>query len=764
MRPYLDDYFDTLSSRRRERAASLLEEALVGKEQLDAIAARLVTTTASFDSLVLRKDQQDTLIQSENLALNLRDLTLRIRDLYEVSNLVGLLLNSHAAVLGAEIKAIEDEILAMEKMARNFGFLLADAQSYDFAHLETFSNNIGRATDLLAVPDRAGKPFGPEDEAFVRIDEGVLTLPESLGSAHGLSARVKKSNVGGFVVAGTDVSNLLNPTRTSGWSQKIATAGPITSSLSSNTSGGAQALLEFTLSQPAPCSEIKLIPFAELPVEVISVTIQRESNEQSTKQELLDAPVLLDRPLTLHFSLSTVSRFEVLVRQGVFVRSVGSETNEETQYLQDIREINKERKGNSTTHGESRSFQIRTLERAVQSKALSLRNDSFHSSGLPRTDLRPDVSPENPDRPRARIMKRAIQDRTSIPEKVAETNNPDNTTPVAPLETPPPAADKYPYRYDLGLHYIGIGVDSPKFKGCFVSSALPAPTDIGEVRLKARVDNYLEPQASSASKQLTSVEFSVTNVADPSDESDWIPILPAGDQSVVGERLFFSLNGVGFLRFPARAGQGVRVYRNGDLVQDFTEVRGSPGETIGISVPVTIIGPNDIFTCDYIPLGDASVVSFAPRGFLNVPLVSAFSPDGAGEAFRTTGERNTVTLSRQPYVDPLRVSSDTYSPVTVVLDSGLIAENVTDYSTPGSSPAASQILMEEDQDLHYTHMGTTLQFNTSVYEPFRVFYQYLQNNVRYRVVLRCNSSDIVSPQVDDVHLKAKTRVSDPRRR
>lgn len=50
-----------------------------------------------------------------------------------------------------------------------------------------------------------------------------------------------------------------------------------------------------------------------------------------------------------------------------------------------------------------------------------------------------------------------------------------------------------------------------------------------------------------------------------------------------------------------------------------------------------------------------------------------------------------------------------------------------------------------------------LIFNQPITSAFRVFYSYLENNVRVRVVLRSDDKNFVSPKADLYQIKAKVR-------
>jgi hypothetical protein len=272
------------------------------------------------------------------------------------------------------------------------------------------------------------------------------------------------------------------------------------------------------------------------------------------------------------------------------------------------------------------------------------------------------------------------------------------------------------------------------------------------------------------SQQVTSVEYAVTNVAYPRLESDWIPILPIDAKGITAERFLPDLSGRGYFRFPADPDYTVRLSRNGRFIKvppEYTLKAASSNNIIGLTLPAGEFGFDDIFTVDYMPNGDQTVVSFETRGFSdNIPLVAAYDESGAGEGYGSTSGRNEVDLQHAPWIDTARVADSHYhhlgghigySPIVVMLSDKRLAINMTNYG-----PGAQGELPPASVGYYYFHAGRTLLFNQRV-ENFRVFYQFLQTAVRFRTVLRVNDKDFVSPSVDFVHIKAKTRRANARR-
>lgn len=842
MQFFLEDFIDTLSNRSTERISTILEEAKVGKEQISIIAERLVNFR-DFAPLVLTQEVLGGLIGKASITANFRDLNLQFRELFRVDNDISDLLNSSKAIFSAEILALENEISALEKQVENYAFLLADGGSYDYAYMEPFSDDLNRDSFEWPIPDRASLGFGPIEHAVVRPDEGVLAISEMSIVTSPLTGSIVNGNATAMVVTNNGIENAVTYTSARGWRYVVATPNPVTSGLpEANGTTGAQVMLEFVLANPSPCTEIRIVPFSEHPIEVVRV-ISYEAMNGTDPFDLITDPISIDRPYTIHFPARTVARFQVLLNQSVYDRWAEVPTPE-LEYAEVAAEIlpvppaitHRERLTRPWEFPHTPEFgiwldTIRFAKRKGILRRIRQRGDEIFTS-IPRPfykhwgDLRePDVwiqdtMREGTDRwdknsaasNKMRDLLYQIFQRQpgqaigfvnaltasmdNFPEPLGNSLNPTVPTPnasalavlqmfrevfangdgpsaaagSAPADAvdsavlfPPsviPPTPTFNYKYFLGLEHISIGFGNPAQKSVFVTKPFNSIGDIGEIRVKTSEVNVTLSSVRD-SNTITSVEYSVSNVSDPQSESDWIPILPIDDDTVVAERFLPDGAGVGLFRFPAVRSEGVTLYRNGITVPlDATSsyVYDASGvHILGLKLPTGETSGHDIFTVDYVPTSAASTINFADRGYDSIPLVASHDNTGAGEGFTGTGGNLVVTLAHYPYVDEDQIQENlglrTYSPVTVILEDGTVCENITNYVEGVQTPLTDSTVGLPT----YIHRGNLLMFNTAITQNFRVYYQYLRNNVRLRVVLRVNDRQFATPKVDFAQVKAKTR-------
>src|SRR5688572_18306676 len=210
MRDFLSEYIQTLSTRRQERVYDLLRAAKTDKTNLDNIALKLADSIKN-TPLALGSETYGGLISNARFRSVYNETISRLRELYEVSNDVALMLDTHTSVLSSEIKALEDEIMAMEKAMENYAFTLADNGSYDFSFIETFNDETMRHNaDPSTFSDRSGVRFRSNEGCYVNSAAGTLTLAPVLENAYALAGDIVNSNCAGYITSDTGLQNALN--------------------------------------------------------------------------------------------------------------------------------------------------------------------------------------------------------------------------------------------------------------------------------------------------------------------------------------------------------------------------------------------------------------------------------------------------------------------------------------------------------------------------------------------------------------------------
>lgn len=584
----------------------------------------------------------------------------------------------------------------------------------------------------------------------------------------------------------------------------------ISPTLNQATPVGASVVTEFSLEQPSPCDTINIKPFADTGFELTQVVIYKDQADVNGVPVLIE-PKKIDSPVNIYFPLQPVARFKLFLRQGEYNRNASVPASTEDSYRKLLDSVITDEIIRKTTSGNNNfSWYLWDIQRMTFLLYRINNSGSFYYFN-PYQSGRPAMWAE---RNEAYILRQVMDtlktqglnvdtwDKNSntvyqIKELFRNYLNnsgiilfdrvPGNTTVITPGDPQPvitgyntqsaeslyhtPRDQTLDYEYNFGIQSISVGGSVQNYKGVFVSKKVPASGDIGELRLKAKDNHFNYVNTDKDSLVATSVEYSVTNKSRPDEEADWKPILPIGIFQIEGERFYPDSTGAGKFRFTANLDNSIVLYKNGKIVNIDTKnllIRSPNGQTaIGLKLPIGQFTPQDIFTCDYVPSRDFSTVSFAETDFSNVPLVTSFDENGAGEGFTALSNQLIATLKFEPYIDYTKVETSSYdselglnpySPLVVRFKDGSIAVNLTNYKGGGQTeldPTADQY--------QFIHSGNTLIFNKQVTQEFRVYYQYLLSNVRVRIVLRVNDVSAVSPTVDMFQLKAKTRKADARK-
>ena len=153
--------------------------------------------------------------------------------------------------------------------------------------------------------------------------------------------------------------------------------------------------------------------------------------------------------------------------------------------------------------------------------------------------------------------------------------------------------------------------------------------------------------------------------------------------------------------------------------------------------------------------------------YSDTPISTVSSGVSQGEYFVKTDSSNSVTISQLPYIDYDQyesasytsgmgtvntINNNSYSPIKIKLSDGSYAINLTNYIKGNFQKTA---FYETNQVLFYQN-GKNIIFNKQILEPFNIIYNYINNKIRFRLIIRNNYNNLFSPgAVDNVIVKMK---------
>jgi hypothetical protein len=831
MRDFLNSYIDTLPDRSKIKAGALMQRALLDKQEIAGLLQK-VTENLSLGSFVFSEIKESSKITGTDLLLNLQELSLRLDLFYTLSNDVSSLLDSETQTISSEIRSLEKELDYIQKSISNYAFRLSDAGAFNFGFLDSFSDTINKANDIdFIVPDRANMSFSEDEQAFIDTSEDVLKLGDTSSVGIPFSANLVDNNFQGLINSMSDVQNIAIPNRGTGWRASINSPIPMTGTVSDfigihgiSSYNGAQAIIELFTEAPAPCDFITLSPLTGSSIDIIQIVTYSDI-EESDPVELLDSIYKLDNQSSFYFDARAIAKVKVFIRQPTYRRrareAVESEKVHQRIFTQHrlnlgfdsikvkgrvrnltgisqvfVKNFLREKRGVSKLSVRVSNRRLDLNRWGPMHEQLNLGRITPGSRNTAKwfkrepfdviTEIIEDTKQLDSQLDRMHFARRNDTSRrvnprfkylrnSSTTDSVGSrtSNNAGrfvNTTGrlrrVKSIENKTAST----YRYELGLNHIKIGIQARFDKGYFISKQLPSSGDVGQVMIRESQTNAVTLSDPTLDHNfISSVEYSVSNVARPFLETHWEPILPVNISEVVAERFFIDDLGKGFFRFPASNEGGIILYRNNKIfpLSGLDMIPSQTGSsTLGLILDPSLVSQSDIFTVDYSPKQVRNIIDFESSGFAEAPLSASFDQNGAGEGFDDVSGQLTISLKNEPYIDQSQVDSATYStstglsyqPITIELDDGTNAINLTNYKG-----GTQQELDASTNANTFLHRGKTLIFNRQISQGFRVFYEYLPNNVRVRIVLRSNTKEsTASPKVDFYQVKAKTRQANTR--
>lgn len=308
-------------------------------------------------------------------------------------------------------------------------------------------------------------------------------------------------------------------------------------------------------------------------------------------------------------------------------------------------------------------------------------------------------------------------------------------------------------------------------KSVFCSKRIPINGRPLKVKMLTDYFNDAHANQSSSLNNKTSIEYSVSIAPSPSNESDWIPIIPF-DKDVIDQEVLFFNNSTATLRFVPLP-ESVSVYENGNKI-DFSRYT-----VLGKQITVSNYNNNNKYYAVYSPSNPSinKEVELHSR-YLSSPILVTPSYNGSNGEYFGPARRMKVTLRNDPFVDYSKfqnasysstigtiTSSSTssgsydyssYSPVKIIFEDGKTAINITNYILDNYEIES----FYDTDEILFLHYGDTITFNKEITSGFRVMYQYVPDSFRYRVVMRSLDNTAQNYSVDRLIFKFSSEKRD----
>lgn len=335
------------------------------------------------------------------------------------------------------------------------------------------------------------------------------------------------------------------------------------------------------------------------------------------------------------------------------------------------------------------------------------------------------------------------------------------------------------YEYSFSFGNISLyeasntSIERPALLNKSVFCSKRIPINGRPLKVKMLTDYFTDAHAnqSSSLNNKTSIEYSVSIAPSPSNESDWIPIIPF-DKDVIDQEILFFNNSTATLRFVPLP-ESVSIYENGNKI-DFSRYT-----ILGKQITISNYNNNNKYYAAYTPsnLSSHKEVELHSR-YLSNPILVTPSYNGSNGEHFGPARRMKVTLRNDPFVDYSKfqnasysstigtiTSSSTssgsydyssYSPVKIIFEDGKTAINITNYILDNYQIES----FYDTSEILFLHYGDTITFNKEITSGFRVMYQYVPDSFRYRVVMRSLDNTAENYSVDRLIFKFSSEKRD----
>jgi hypothetical protein len=331
------------------------------------------------------------------------------------------------------------------------------------------------------------------------------------------------------------------------------------------------------------------------------------------------------------------------------------------------------------------------------------------------------------------------------------------------------------YEYSFSLRNISFGVNSNVTlnKACFISKKIETQGSV--IGIKAIANIIKERQNLNYTnldlREPGSVELSISFSENIISESNWIPILHSLNNKVDSEVLFFNNIKNATLRFKPKSST-IKIYKNGLLENPNNW---SYATTLNIISYNQTPDAGAIYVIEYeVDQTDynQSILDLTKVNAGSVAIKSYSSSGKQGQEFSSTGPGNKVKLEHIPYIEDKfstasyndnygtinTIDNIGYSPISIILNDGSTAINLTNYLSNSFEKAS---FYQTTEYLFYQN-GKDIIFNRPINEKFTVQYNYIPSAIRFRAIIRNNvpgQNNGIS--LDSVILKSKVQNLDP---
>lgn len=788
MSDYLNGFLAILPEGQRRRLLAFIrtDDTTTGlsEEELEQAIRDTIDSLARGHSVFTPRRQSGQTNSSE-YNLMMREIYTDLYTLYNESNLIDRLVSNTHQLHTSVLQNIEKDIAQMERRIdalaivadRSEGFLSASSDTFiDNSRFERYEGNESLYVD--------GNGVAMPLERMATVSDGELRLSQSRAQnlMHGATISIIDGLQVGECMRSDDshtIDKAIDSSLESFWGEVILADEPLKVPFPTSMKPGATKVdrgagcaLKITFPHPVIASEVSIVPYAEFPVELLSigyfVNIDGSSEFGEIQPYNPNAPVYIDGHKSIQFPAVLCTGLVFFIRQ--------EHATKNTYLVPKSRVVD---------------MQMWRLIAAAETD-ITLSSPFVGDFDEDTTNPQFSRAEESPNSWHQYVQMLAeyldaYSETQSVRDAVNVIINTANSKGLIQV-------DKYEYVYGAyDIRCLGVIYNDASI---YVSKPHAATGNVRRIALEVeerhptfrdKAGNTIMRDGSDKPLLRTSVEYYISHRANPS-ATEWYPILPLGQTTIDNEMLMpvDYQHPTVLARFPINVEQPIAVYRDEELL-DSADWTLDVGDNSIVYIRPYAWSSSSIYTIDYTPDGNYDVID----------LAEVARPIGKRDVITSGTDRNcTVALEHYPYVDMERIRTDMgYNPVSVTLkgaingSTGVITQEILSTRHPTDNPSAVQARLlnvtdyrgdtvpammpynpkEELPTFEYCHIGRNVHFtetfghdgpranygvsngNATIY----IDYFYLVSSIRLKIILRRtnNIDQSLTPAVNNYTLK-----------
>jgi hypothetical protein len=405
MKQNLSEQINSFGTQARKSIYSVLSEVSNEKNEVGRLVSKLTSFTSAAD-YAPRFIKQLEPLQKEFIIDMFRDLDLRVKSQFDISNSISNLSSAMANVFGGELEKIEKDLSFLNAYVNEWSFISGEEDLYNSSFIENFdneSNSYINESSTFSIPDRDGINLTQEMLAKVDPVSGKLKYSSnqeiflsSINSNNIKSISYETNFSKEYISSDTGIEKVLNNLNSKIWSMNVKSPFLIRESLldsekyvdfknNVNVGPSAQVALNIEFNSLVSMSRIRINPNIIDSLGVAQIILETENSQASSSSTLdykkipmLKSPVFIQKNYDIDLDKNyNVKSLTIVLFQKEYnrtkVNSVQSEINSKM-----ISEIHKEiKESRKDQHDTLQDFVIKFFLRETD-KSFILKNNKIY--------------------------------------------------------------------------------------------------------------------------------------------------------------------------------------------------------------------------------------------------------------------------------------------------------------------------------------------------------------------------------------------------